>query len=67
MPLDAPRAEVFSHSEREQLLARRISDILAEKPPQKLMVPETEQKSLMQRLRERDRPIVASGGGRPPP
>jgi hypothetical protein len=64
MPLDELRAEAFPRSNE---LAKRTSDILAGEPPQKLMVRETEKGLLLQRLRERDRPILQSGGPGPPP
>jgi hypothetical protein len=69
MPLGETEAKVSSRLERERERGSegRVSDILAGKPPQALMVRRTEKKLLLQRLREVDRPILASDGNWPPP
>jgi hypothetical protein len=67
MPLGETEAKVFSRSEREHELERRVFEMLSGKPPQALMIRGTEKKLLLQRLREQDRPTLASDRNRPPP
>ena len=66
MPLGETEAKGFSRSEREQELERRVFEMLAGKLPRALMARGTEKKLLLQRLREQDRPTLASDK-RPPP